>query len=253
MDYKTIIVERQNRIGKIVLNRPKQLNAISMLMAKEIMAACDEFETDQSISCVIISGAGKAFCAGGDIKEAGMLEALGTEELWDGVTIWNKMGYRVKCLELPTIAALHGYVLGGGFLLAACCDIRIAAEDTEMAVLLTKPRTFQGKQVVGSAADMGLTWILPRLIGAGRAAELMFTGDPITPEKAERIGLVNYVVTADRLMDKANELATKFAEGPRLRLRVTKRAMHLSTYDRLAAHIEFEAAVQSHMIRAGKD
>jgi hypothetical protein len=81
----------------------------------------------------------------------------------------------------------------------------------------------------------------------------MFTGDPITPERTERIGLVNYVVTAARLMDKANELATKFAEGPRLGLRVTKRAMHLSTYDRLAAHMEFEAAVQSHMIRAGKD
>jgi len=253
MDYKTIIVEKENGVGRIVLNRPKQMNAISMAMANEIMRACDEFEADQSTSCVIISGAGKAFCAGGDIKEAGMLESRETEEMWDGVTLWNKMGYRLKSLELPTIAALHGYVLGGGFLLAACCDIRIAAEDTEMAVLLTKPRTFQGKQVVGSAADMGLTWILPRLIGAGRAAELMFTGDSITPEKAERIGLVNYVVPADRLMAKARELAEKFAEGPRLRLRVTKRAIHLSTYDRLAAHMEFEAAVQSHMIRAGKE
>jgi enoyl-CoA hydratase/carnithine racemase len=253
MEYETIIVEKKNGIGSIVLNRPKQLNAISMQMAKEIMQACDELEADQSVSCVIISGAGKAFCAGGDIKEAGMLESLETEAMWDGVALWNKMGYRIKSLELPTIAALHGYVLGGGFLLAACCDIRIAAEDTQMAVLLTTPRTFQGKQVVGSAADMGLTWILPRLVGAGRAAELMFTGDSITAEKAERIGLVNYVVPADRLMDKARELATKFAAGPRLRLRVTKRAMHLSTYDRLAAHMEFEAAVQSHMIRAGKE
>ena len=92
-------------------------------------------EFRRSVWVVIISGAGKAFRAGGDIKEAGMLEALGTEELWDSVAIWNKMGYRVKCLELPTIAALHGYVLGGGFLLAACCDIRIAAEDTEMALV----------------------------------------------------------------------------------------------------------------------
>jgi enoyl-CoA hydratase/carnithine racemase len=78
-------------------------------------------------------------------------------------------------------------------------------------------------------------------------------GDSITAEKAERIGLVNYVVPAERLMDKARELATKFAEGPRLRLRVTKRAIHLSIYDRLAAHMEFEAAMQSHMIRAGKE
>src|SRR5258708_35334532 len=103
MEYKTIIVEKESRIGKIVLNRTKQLNAISMLMAKEIMQACDEFEADQSISCVIISGAGKAFCAGGDIKEAGILEALPTEPMWDGVALWNKMGNRVKSLELPTI------------------------------------------------------------------------------------------------------------------------------------------------------
>jgi enoyl-CoA hydratase/carnithine racemase len=100
---------------------------------------------------------------------------------------------------------------------------------------------------------MGLTWILPRLIGAGRAAELMFTGEPIAPQEAERIGLVNHVVPADRVMDKARELAAKFAKGPRLRLRVTKRAMHLSTYDRLAAHMEFEAAAQAHMIRAGEE
>lgn len=253
MEYETIIVEKADGIGSIVLNRPKQLNAISMQMAREIMHACDELEADQSIACVLIRGAGKAFCAGGDLKDAGMLESLETEPMWDGVALWNKMGYRVKSLEVPTVAVLHGYVLGGGFLLAACCDIRIAAEDTEMAVLLTKPRNFQGKQVVGSAADMGLTWILPRLIGAGRAAELMFTGDSITPEQAQRIGLLNHVVPADRLLDKAKELATKFAEGPRLRLRVTKRALHLSTYDRLAAHMEFEAAAQSHMIRAGKE
>ena len=119
--------------------------------------------------------------------------------------------------------------------------------------MFIEARTFQGKDVVGSAADMGLTWILPRLVGAGRAAEIMFTGEPIPPLEAERIGLVNHVVPKERLMDKAMELATKFAKGPRLRLRVTKRALHLATYDRLAAHMEFEAAAQSHMIRAGDE
>lgn len=253
MEYETIIVEKEDKIAHLTLNRQNQMNAISMKMAREIIRACNEFEDDRSISTVIISGAGKAFCAGGDIKEAGMLETLQTEEMWDDVALWNDMGLRVKSLELPTIAVLHGYVLGGGFLLAMCCDIRIAAEDTEMAVLLTRPRTFQGKQVVGSAADMGLTWILPRIIGAGRAAELLFTGDSIGSREAERIGLVNHVVEAGRLMDSARELALKFAEGPRLRLRVTKRALHLSTYDRLVAHMEFEAAAQAHMIRAGNE
>lgn len=253
MKYQNIVVENAKGIGRLVLNRPNQMNAISRQMAREVMQACDEFEADGSVSCVIVSGEGKSFCAGGDIKEAGMLETAPTEELWDSVALWNKMGMRVKSLELPTIAVLHGHVLGGGFLLAACCDIRIAADDTKMAVLLTKVREFQGKQVSGSAADMGISWILPRLIGAGRAAELLFTGDFIAPDRAERIGLVNYVEPRDRVMDKAMELATKFAEGPRLRLRATKRAIHLANYDRLAAHMEFESAAQSHIIRQGAE
>ena len=98
---------------------------------------------------------------------------------------------------------------------------------------------------------MGLTWILPRLVGAGRAAELMFLGESIAPDKAERIGLVNEVVPRAELMDKVMELATKLADGPRLRLKATKKALFLSTYDRLSAHMEYEAAAQAHMIRAG--
>lgn len=253
MHYETIIVEKEAGVGQIVLNRPQQMNAISMKMAREVMRACDELEADRSVSCVILSGAGPAFCAGGDLKDVATLPALDTEQMWDAVALWNRMGLRVKCLELPTIAALHGYVLGGGFLLAACCDIRIAADDARLAVMLTQPRTFQGKDVVGSAADMGLTWILPRLVGAGRAAEIMFTGEPIPLEEADRIGLVNHVVAREHVMAKAMELAKKFARGPRLRLRVTKRALHLSTYDRLAAHMEFEASAQTHMIRAGEE
>ena len=253
MDFEFITVVKDVGIATLTLNRPNQLNAISMQMAKEVMQACDEFEQDPTVSCVVLNGAGRAFCAGGDLGEASELGSATTERLLDGVALWNKMGHRLKTLEVPVIAALHGYVYGAGFLMAACCDIRIAADDTEMGVLLTKPRMFKGTVIVGSAADMGLTWILPRLIGAGRAAELMFTGEPIAPDEAERIGLVNYVVPHVELMEKAMELATKFATGPRLRLRVTKKALNLSTYDRLAAHMEFEAAAQAHMIRAGEE
>ena len=140
------------------------------------------------------------------------------------------------------------------FFIAFHCYLQvIGINGFQQVIERCKFKSLQGKLVVQSAADMGLTWTLPRLVGAGRAAELMFTGDMIPPEKAEQIGLVNYVVPADHLMDKAMELARKFAEGSRLRLRVTKRALHLSTYDRLEAHTEFEAAAQTHMIRAGTD
>ena len=253
MDFELITVAQDAGIATLTLNRPDQLNAVSMRMAQEVMQACDALEQDPTVSCVVVQGAGRAFCAGGDLGEADALASATTERLLDGVAVWNKMGHRVKTLEVPVIAALHGYVYGAGFLMAACCDIRIAADDTEMGVLLTKPRTFKGTMVVGSAADMGLTWILPRLIGAGRAAELMFTGESIAPADAERIGLVNHVLPRAEVMEKAMELATKFATGPRLRLRLTKKALNLSTYDRLAAHMEFEAAAQAHMIRAGEE
>src|SRR4051812_7093889 len=252
-DFELITVESDAGIATLTLNRPEQLNAISIKMAREVMRACDALEEDATVSCVILKGAGRAFCAGGDLGEASELASAATERLWDGVAVWNKMGLRLKTLELPVIAALHGYVYGAGFLMAACCDIRIAADDTEMGVLLTKPRTFKGAVIVGSAADMGLTWILPRLIGAGRAAELMFTGESIAPDEAARIGLVNHVLPLTQLGEKAMELATKFATGPRLRLRATKKALNVSTYDRLAAHMEFEAAVQAHMVRAGEE
>jgi 2-(1,2-epoxy-1,2-dihydrophenyl)acetyl-CoA isomerase len=253
MNFELITVVTESGVATLTLNRPEQLNAISLKMAKEILQACDELELDATVSCVVLKGAGRAFCAGGDLGEASELGSATTERLWDALALWNKMGLRLKTLELPVIAALHGYVYGAGFLIAACCDIRIAADDTEMGVLLTKPRTFKGTEIVGSAADMGLTWILPRLIGAGRAAELMFTGESIAPDEAARIGLVNHVVPFTELTTKAMELATKFATGPRLRLRVTKKALNLSTYDRLAAHMEFEAAAQAHMIRAGEE
>ena len=253
MDFELITVVKDARIATLTLNRPKQLNAITMQMAKEVMQACDELEHDPTVSCLIVNGAGRAFCAGGDLGEASALGTATTERLLDGVALWNRMGLRLRTLSVPVIAALHGYVYGAGFLMAACCDIRIAADDTEMGVLLTKPRTFKGTMIVGSAADMGLTWILPRLIGAGRAAERMFTGEPIAPDEAERIGLVNYVVPSTQLREKTMELATKFATGPRLRLKITKKALNLSTYDRLSAHMEFEAAAQAHMIRAGEE
>jgi 2-(1,2-epoxy-1,2-dihydrophenyl)acetyl-CoA isomerase len=253
MTFELITVAKESRIATLTLNRPKRLNAINTRMAKEMMQACDELDHDETVSCLVLRGAGRAFCAGGDLGEASELGGATTERLWDAVAVWNRMGHRLKTLDLPVIAALHGYVYGAGFLLAACCDIRIAAADAEMGVLLTKPRTFKGAMIVGSAADMGLTWILPRLIGAGRAAELMFTGESIAPEEAERIGFVNHVVPAGELTNKAMELAAKFAAGPRLRLRVTKRALNLSTYDRLAAHMEYEAAAQAHMIRAGQE
>jgi 2-(1,2-epoxy-1,2-dihydrophenyl)acetyl-CoA isomerase len=253
MQFALINVEKNAGIAQIVLNRPDQLNAISMQMAREIIQACDELEQDPTVSCVILSGAGRAFCAGGDLTEARRLASSATEELWDGVALWNRLGHRLKFLDIPVIAALHGYVYGGGFLLAACCDMRIAADDAQLAVLLTKPHIFKEKVAVASAADMGLTWILPRLVGAGRAAELMFSGEAISPEKAERIGLVNYVVPRAEVMAKSMEFATRFATGPRLRLRATKKALNMSMYDRLASHMDFEAAAQAHLVRAGQE
>src|SRR3954447_17051129 len=109
MDFELITVAQDAGIATLTLNRPDQLNAVSMQMAREVMQACDAFQDDATVSCVVLNGAGRAFCAGGDLGEAGALGSATTERLLDAVALWNRMGLRLKVLDVPVIAALHGY------------------------------------------------------------------------------------------------------------------------------------------------
>jgi enoyl-CoA hydratase len=206
-------------------------------MMREITRACDEVERGGKSKVIVITGAGRAFCAGADLEDLQTTVSLKPAQREPNLKAWFKLVWRIKSVELPTIAAVHGAALGGGFALAIACDIRIAADDARVGSVFV--------QRGASSADMGMSWVLPRIVGAGWAAELMFTGDIIDAAKGERIGLFNRVVPRDQLMQATMELASKLAAGPPLGMRFTKRALNRSVWEGLQSQLEYESATQT--------
>jgi len=236
MEYETIKMDYSDNITIITLDLPQRLNPLGVKMIHEVMQACDETEQSGKARVVIFTGAGRSFCAGADLEDLQKTIALRPAEQEASLSPWFSLIWRVKNVELPTIAAVNGHALGGGFALAIACDIRIASDDAKTGAVFV--------QRGASSADMGVSWILPRLVGAGWAAELMFTGDVIDAATAERIGLFNHVVPREQLMPAAREMAAKLAAGPPLGLKFTKRAINRSVWEGLQSQLEYERATQ---------
>ncbi|RLC94988.1 MAG: enoyl-CoA hydratase/isomerase family protein [Chloroflexi bacterium] len=237
MQFETIILEYSDNVATVTLNQPDKLNSIGVRMIHELMQACDEIEQSGKARVIVFTGAGRAFCAGADLEDLQKAAASKPADLERNLRLWFMLTWRIKNIELPTIAAVNGHALGGGFALAIACDIRIAAEDARAGTVFV--------QRGASSADMGVSWILPRIVGAGWAAELMFTGDIIDAAKAERIGLFNHVVPRDQLMQTVRDMAVKLAAGPPLGLKFTKRALNRSMWEGLQGHLNLECATQS--------
>jgi enoyl-CoA hydratase len=209
-------------IGVIQLTRPDRLNAINQDVIEGLHAAVDEFEADAAIRVVVLTGAGKGFCAGLDL-EAGHFAMPGTEQMSEVarqltlqvaiVSILEKIHGSVK----PYIAAVNGVAVGGGLALALACDIRIADTAAKFGSVFIK--------VGASNTDLGISYLLPRIIGAGRSAELLLTGRIIAAEEAERIGLVSRVVGVDDLVATSHEVAGAVASGGAFQLWMTKETM----------------------------
>lgn len=237
MGYENITVDYSNYIATITLNQPERRNPLGEKTMREVIKACDEVEQSGKAHVIIFTGAGRAFCAGADLEDLQKVIALKPIEQEIRLKLWFDLIWRVRNVELPTIAAVNGAALGGGFALALACDIRIASEDARTGAVFV--------QRGASSADMGVSWILPRVVGAGWAAELMFTGDVIDAATAERIGLFNHVVPSEQLMQAAQELAAKLAAGPPLALKFTKRALNRSLWEGLQSQLEYECATQT--------
>lgn len=237
MGYENITVDYSNYIATITLNQPERRNPLGEKTMREVIKACDEVEQSGKAHVIIFTGAGRAFCAGADLEDLQKVIALKPIEQEIRLKLWFELIWRVRNVELPTIAAVNGAALGGGFALALACDIRIASEDARTGAVFV--------QRGASSADMGVSWILPRVVGAGWAAELMFTGDVIDAVTAERIGLFNHVVPREQLMQAAQELAAKLAAGPPLALKFTKRALNRSLWEGLQSQLEYECATQT--------
>ena len=193
MAYEFLIFEKQGPAATITLNRPESLNALNNQLRVEIVQCIDECGDDDEIRVAVIRGSGRAFCAGDDLRSGGTNDPPSRRKGPTDVIL------AVRHLRKPVIAALHGYAFGAGMELAMACDIRIAAEGTQLAEPFVKRGIMYGG------------YLLPRYVGLGRATEMLFTGEPITAEEAESWGLVNRVVPADKLDATVDEWVQRFA------------------------------------------
>ena len=215
MTYQNILIEREDRIPIITLNRPRFLNALSQATVDELDTAIDELGADEGVRAIIITGAGeKAFAAGADIKELHALQSA--TEAAEFIGRRHRFLFKLAKLPKPVIAALNGYALGGGCELAMACDIRIAAETARLG---------QPEINVGMIPGTGGTQRMLRLVGPGMAKYLIMTGDHISAQEALRIGLVEKVVPPEKLMDEAKALATKLAAKPPMAIALAKQAI----------------------------
>ena len=203
MEFSTIILEKKGGVARIILNRPEALNAISPQLISEIGIAADDAEKDESIKAIVIAAKGRAFSAGADLKAIN--EVLGsTQEMEKKLAAWRKTFKTLEGSSKPVICAVQGLALAGGLELVNACDIVIASEDARL-----------GDQHVnfGLIPGGGNTQLLPRIIGPRKAKELLLTGDWLSAREAERIGLVNKVVPADKLEEAVNEMVDKVTKN----------------------------------------
>jgi enoyl-CoA hydratase len=217
-DYRSMQVERaRENVLLVTMNRPERLNAITFRTFDEIIDLCAKITIDTSIRSVVITGAGRAFCAGLDLSEAGTLEAMTAMEMMYGQEHWAAAFERLYELPVPLIAAINGPATGGGLAIALAADIRIASTEARFNSAFVR---------IGlSSGDIGVSWALPRIIGMGHAAEMMMTGRFYGAEEANRIGLVNRVVEPSELLDSAYEVAAQIAANTPLGVMLTKRLL----------------------------
>lgn len=232
-------LDAETGVATLTLDRPQRYNALTFEVYRELRDTFRALDTEPGVRSILITGSGKAFCSGGDVEDIiGALFERDYRGLLDFTRNTGDVILAMLRCRRPIVGALNGTVAGAGAVIATACDIRIASEKARIAYLFTK---------VGlSGADMGASWLLPRIIGLGRAMELLMTGDFIEAAEAYRIGLYNRVVAPDELMSEARSWAERLAKGPAFGLEVTKKmvlreaAMDLDSA--LAAEVEIQAA-----------
>ncbi|MFC1940460.1 enoyl-CoA hydratase/isomerase family protein [Chloroflexota bacterium] len=215
MNFENLIVKREGKVATITLNRPEKLNAITSKMLQEIIRIITEVDKDDSISVLIITGAGRAFSAGLDLKDMATLSNLKDAE---EVRVFHQRNTKaismsLQNMEKPTIAMVNGLAIAVSCDLALTCDIRTGSENARFA---------ETQVNFGGVPGLGGTWVLPRLVGYGRAAEIIWTADFIDAEEAYRIGILNHLFPAAKLEEKTMELAQRIASKPAIGLKLTK-------------------------------
>lgn len=231
-----VLVSIEGAVGTLTLNRPDKLNSFAGTMRDELTAALDEFAADEAVRAVIVTGAGRAFCAGADVGYlTHLIETGNIDEAVDLVEAGRRVVTAVRSMPKPVIAAINGAAAGGGANLAMACDLRLASDRAKIG------QTFNR---IGLAPDWGGSYHVPRLVGPARAAELFFFAEMVAADEAERIGLVNRVVPHDELLGLAREWAQRLAAKPALALRYAKEAVQRSLGSTVEEMLDFETAAQ---------
>jgi 2-(1,2-epoxy-1,2-dihydrophenyl)acetyl-CoA isomerase len=228
--------EVANGVAWIRLNRPQALNAVNAALRRGLVDAVRRVERDEDARVVVVTGEGRAFCAGADVREFGNREG-GVEEIRGE---YELLLGRLRTMPKPTIAALNGVAAGIGASLALVCDLRYAVPTASFVEAFVK---------IGLTVDGGVSWLLPRLIGSGRALEMFYTGEPLEAEEAQRLGLVNRVLAPEELEPFVRELAERLAAGPTQALGAIKRSVNHAMQATLEEAMEFEFLLQGAQMR----
>jgi 2-(1,2-epoxy-1,2-dihydrophenyl)acetyl-CoA isomerase len=238
MTYKCLLYELKDGIATLTLNRPERLNALGDTLRDDLLDAITRSSGDPTVRVMILTGAGKGFCAGGDVKamnearesrrERPLLEKIAPSR--------DRTLLAMRDAPQPIIAAVNGAAAGAGMNLALACDLRIASSEAKFAQAFVRR---------GLHPDWGGTYFLPRVVGMAKACELIFTGDLIDAAEALRLGLVSQVVAPEELMGTTYALARKIAAGPPLAIRLAKRALYRNAETDLRSALEFETFAQN--------
>jgi enoyl-CoA hydratase/carnithine racemase len=235
----TFLYEQDEQgIAKITLNRPERLNALTFEVYRELTDTFAALREESAVRVVVITGAGRAFCSGGDVHDIiGELFSRDMEGLLEFTRMTCELIQNIRALPKPVIASLNGTTAGAGACIALASDIRIASEEAKIAFLFVK---------VGLAGtDMAASYLLPRVVGLAKATEMLFTGDFVSAAEAERIGLYNRVVPASELATATRAFAEKLARGPAFALGKTKEMLNRELHMNFQTALESEAQAQA--------
>jgi 2-(1,2-epoxy-1,2-dihydrophenyl)acetyl-CoA isomerase len=238
MTYQCLLYEVQDRIATLTLNRPERLNALSDALREDLFDAVTKSASDPNVGVLVVTGAGRGFCSGGDVKSMSERDQVGhppttSERL---APMRDRIILAMRDCPKPVIAAVNGAAAGAGMNLALACDMRIASTAAKFSQAFVKR---------GIPPDWGGSFFLPRVVGTAKACELIFTGETIDAAEALKLGIVNAVVAPEELMAEAYKLARKIAAGPPVAIQLSKRAIHHNQDVDLRAALEFETFAQN--------
>jgi 2-(1,2-epoxy-1,2-dihydrophenyl)acetyl-CoA isomerase len=236
MDEPVILSQVENRVATLTFNRPNKLNALNGELLSQALACLTKWSTDPDVGAIVVTGSGRAFCAGGDVSDmaARQPDADGPtlEQQVDGLRQWQRISWMLYDMPKVTLAAVNGFAMGAGLGICLACDLRIASSQAKFGTAYAK---------VGYGGDFGTTWLLTHTVGPAKAKELLFLADPIDAGEAVRLGLVNHVVAHEVFAKEVRNTAERLAHGPLTSYRYMKANVNLATYTDFRTHLDREA------------